>query len=104
MALPTLTPEQRTAALAKATEARRARSMLLEELKQGRTTLKEVLARADDGDELVRKTKVAKIVKALPGIGTVKAQQLLAELNIAEGRRIAGLGANQRTALIAAVS
>jgi hypothetical protein len=48
MALPTLTPEQRQAALVKASEARKARSELLAALKAGTITMTEVLAREDD--------------------------------------------------------
>ncbi len=48
MPLPTMTPEQRTDALAKATEARQARSAFLAEVKSGALTLEQVLNRADD--------------------------------------------------------
>ena len=45
MALPTLSPEQRQAALQKAREARTARSALLADLKAGTLTLADVLGR-----------------------------------------------------------
>ena len=64
MTLPTLTPEQRQAALVKASQARKARSELLAALKSGTTSMTEVLAREDD---VAKKTKVAAAVKALPG-------------------------------------
>ncbi len=104
MALPTLTAEQRRVALAKAVEARAARAALLASLKAGTTTLGAVLAQADDGDEIVKKTKVLAAVKALPGIGEVRARQLLEQVEVAEGRRIGGLGQRQREALLAATS
>ena len=44
MALPTLTPEKRQAALAKASQARKARSELLAALKSGTISMGEVLA------------------------------------------------------------
>jgi hypothetical protein len=44
------------------------------------------------------------LLKALPGVGAVKAAKLLEELSIADTRRIGGLGANQRQALIEASS
>ena len=69
MALPTLTPGQRQAAWAKASEARKARSELLAALKAGTIGMTEVLAREDD---VAKKTKVAAAVKALPGYGPVK--------------------------------
>ncbi|QSE84866.1 integration host factor, actinobacterial type [Rhodococcus koreensis] len=99
MALPVLTPEQRAEALAKAAEARKARSELLSAVKSGELSIAEVLAKAET-DETVKKTKVTALLKALPGVGPVKAAELLEELSIAETRRIGGLGANQRQALI----
>lgn len=48
MALPVLSPEQRQEALAKAREARAARSVLLAEVKAGTLTLADVLGRDDD--------------------------------------------------------
>ncbi len=75
MALPTMTPAQRTQALAKAAAARTARKQLLDQLKAGKVALADVLARADT-DELVKKTRVVAVVKALPGVGAVRARQL----------------------------
>lgn len=103
MALPMLTAEQRQAALDKAAKARAARSALLHSLKAGETKLGEVLDKADAGDEVVKKTKVLAVVKALPGIGDVRARQLLVRAEIAVSRRIKGLGPRQRAALLAAV-
>jgi hypothetical protein len=70
MALPVLSPEQRQEALAKAREARAARSVLLAEVKAGTLTLADVLRRDDD---LARKTKVAQVIRALPGVGKARA-------------------------------
>ena len=103
MALPVLTPEQRTAALAKAAEARTAWSKLLASVKSGELSVADVLAKAEN-DEIVKKTKVSALIKALPGVGSVRAAQLLEQLSIADTRRIGGLGANQREALLAAVA
>jgi len=103
MALPVLTPEQRAEALAKAAEARKARSELLSAVKAGDLSVEAVLTKAET-DEIVKKTKVSALLKALPGVGSVKAAKLLEELSIAETRRIGGLGANQRQALIEASS
>jgi hypothetical protein len=103
MALPVLTPEQRAEALAKAAEARKARSELLAAVKAGDLSVEAVLTKAES-DEIVKKTKVSALLKALPGVGAVKAAKLLEELSIAESRRIGGLGTNQRQALIEASS
>ena len=83
--------------------ARTARKQLLDEVKAGKTGLAEVLARADT-DELVKKTKVLAVVKALPEVGRVRAGQLLEQAQIVDTRRVGGLGARQREALISAAS
>jgi len=102
MALPTLTPEQRNQALAKAAQARKVRSTVLAGLKTGQLSLAEVLAKADT-DEIIKKTKVTVLVKALPGIGPVRAAQLMEQAEIAKSRRVGGLGTKQRKLLLAAV-
>lgn len=98
---PQLSPEQRQAALAKAAEARRARAELKERLKLGSITLSEVLDEAST-DELVGKTKVLAVLESLPGVGKVRARRTMEEIGIAEGRRLRGLGDNQREKLLAA--
>ena len=98
---PSLTPEQRAAALEKAAAARRARAELKERLKLGSITLAEVLEQGDT-DELVGKTKVLAVLESLPGVGKVKARRTMEEIGIAETRRLRGLGVQQRQALLAA--
>ncbi|KIZ15742.1 integration host factor, actinobacterial type [Streptomyces natalensis] len=102
MALPTMTPEQRSAALAKAAAVRKARSELLEQVRKGRMSMAEVLKRADKED-LVKKTKIAAVIKVLPGIGPVKAAKLMDEAEIPADRRIGGLNSRQRAALLEAL-
>lgn len=94
MALPSLTPEQRSSALAKAAEARRARAALKVDLKKGVRTFEEVL-KAAPSDPLIGKTKVQQILNALPGVGVVKATALMEQAGIADSRRMAGLGERQ---------
>lgn len=65
MALPTMTAEQRNAALAKAAAVRKARSELIEEVRKGKISLSKVLERADKED-LVKKTKVAAVIRRCP--------------------------------------
>ena len=103
MPLPTLSPEQRAAALEKAAEIRKARAELKEQLKQGKTTLPAVLSRAES-DEVVGKLKVSAVLQAMPGIGKVRATQIMEKLKIAESRRLRGLGEQQRKALLAEFS
>lgn len=99
MALPTLTPEQRAAALEKAAQARKARAELRESLKTGKTTLAQTLEKADS-NELIGKTKVLYVLESLPKVGKVKARSIIEELGIAETRRLGGLGARQRAELL----
>ena len=100
MPLPTLSPEQRAAALEKAAEIRKARAELKDNLKTGKTTLPKVLDQADT-DEVVGKIKVSAVLQSMPGIGKVRATQIMEKLKIAESRRLRGLGEQQRTALLA---
>jgi hypothetical protein len=100
VALPELTEEQRAAALEKAAAARRARAELKERLKRGGTTLGDVLDQADS-DEVLGKMKVSALLEALPGVGKVRAQQIMERLEIAPSRRLRGLGERQRKALLA---
>jgi hypothetical protein len=99
MALPTLSPEQRQAALEKAREARAARSALLAGVKAGTVTLADVLAR--DDDDIARRTSVAQVVRALPGVGPARAAAALQRAGIILDRRVGGLGARQREQLLA---
>jgi len=99
VALPQLTDEQRKAALAKAAEARKARAELKEQLKRGETNLKEVLDKAQE-NEIIGKTKVSALLEALPKVGKVKAKEIMEQLEIAQTRRLRGLGDRQRRALL----
>lgn len=100
---PSLTPEQREAALAKAAEARRARAELKEKLKMGSVSLPQLLDQVGS-DEIIGKTKVLAALESLPGVGKVKARRTMEEIGIAETRRLRGLGAQQRQALLDAFS
>jgi len=99
---PQLTPEQRTAALAKAVEVRRGRAAVREALGAGEMTLSDAFAQSDD--DLVGGIKVKSILTALPGLGKVKSFRLMDQLGISENRRLRGLGRKQREALLAALS
>nr|WP_199319967.1 integration host factor, actinobacterial type [Corynebacterium diphtheriae] len=94
-----MTDEQRKEALAKAAEARKARAELKEQLKRSDITLKEVLDKASS-DEIIGKTKVSALLESLPKVGKVKAKEIMEELEIAQTRRLRGLGDRQRRALL----
>ena len=102
MALPTLTPEQRQEALKKAAAARTARKELRDAIAHGDETIPAVLGRAKS-DAVVGKTKVADLLKSVPGWGPAKVSKVLEETGIDASRRAAGLGERQREALISAV-
>jgi len=99
VALPSLTPEQRAAALEKAAAARKARAELKVRLKSSGTSLDEVLADGSS-DEVVGKMKVVAVLEAMPGVGKVRAQRIMERLEISPSRRVRGLGAKQREALV----
>jgi hypothetical protein len=99
MPLPTLTDEQRKQALEKAAEARRKRAEIKAELKSGTRTLKDILSRS--GDDTVGKMKVSTVLESLPGVGKVRATKIMEKLDISASRRVRGLGAKQREALLA---
>ena len=99
MPLPSLSPEQRSAALEKAAEVRKARAELKDQLKSGKISLSSVLDRAE-ADDVVGKLKVSAVLQAMPGIGKIRAQQIMEKLKIADSRRLRGLGEQQRKALL----
>ena len=98
MALPPLTPEQRAAALEKATAARRERAELKNRLKHSGASLGEVLKEGQTND-VVGKMKVLAVLESMPGIGKIGAKRIMAKLGISESRRVRGLGTNQLAAL-----
>jgi hypothetical protein len=98
MPLPTLTEEQRKEALAKAAEARRRRAELKGQLKSEKMSLRDVLSR--QGDEVVGKMKVSSVLESLPGVGKVRARKIMERLDISTSRRVRGLGAKQKDALL----
>ena len=99
MALPELTPEQRADALAKAAAARRERAAVKNRLKNAEGSLKEVIAEGKEND-VVGKMKVSALLESLPGVGRVRARQVMEEIGISESRRVRGLGANQIAQLL----
>ncbi|MGW0556745.1 integration host factor, actinobacterial type [Streptomyces sp. NPDC002926] len=98
MALPALTAEARAEALKKAVAVRKERGELMAALKAGELPLVTLLARED---AVVGKIRVRRLLESLPGIGSVRAGQLLASLGISETRRVQGLGPAQRIRLLA---
>ena len=99
MALPPLTPEQRQAALEKAAASRRERAEVKNRLKHSGATLVEVVNEAEH-NEVIAKMRVSELLQSMPGIGKVRAQQVMEKLKNSQTRRVRGLGAKQVAALI----
>jgi hypothetical protein len=96
--LPPLTPQERSAALAKASAARKARAALREKLKHSGASLADVFA-AGETDPAVGKMRVSAVLESMPGVGKVRAARIMDKIGISATRRVRGLGAHQRAAL-----
>ena len=95
MALPPkLTPEARSAALAKAKASRRRRSIVKEQVKSGELSIAQVLELAKS-DEHVAKMRILELVESKSGVGKIRGAALLERLNISSTRRLQGLGRRQ---------
>ena len=99
MALPPLTPEQRSAALEKAAAARQARAEVKNRLKYNQGSLAEVIEQGRT-DDVIGKIKVSALLESLPGVGKIKARAIMADIGISETRRLRGLGPHQARALV----
>ncbi|MGH3490434.1 MAG: integration host factor, actinobacterial type [Actinopolymorphaceae bacterium] len=99
MPLPHLTPEARQAALEKAAEARRERAEVKNRLKNSGASLGDVVGAGQDSNEVIGKMRVHDLLCAMPGVGKVRARQIMERIGISETRRVRGLGANQVAAL-----
>lgn len=100
MPVPVMTAEEREQAFRKAAESRQATSEARAALKAGQITIADVL---DGNVPALAKAKVRLVLADLPGIGKVRAAQLIAAAGVAPERRdsvrVRGLGPNQRAAL-----
>lgn len=93
MALPTLTPEQRKAALDAARATRTARAQIKRELKAGTTTPDHVLG--NRRDKAPGGITVVQFIAALPRYGRARAETICTELGIDPAKRIRALGTHQ---------
>ena len=98
MPIPQLTQEERKAALEKAKAARIKRAQVREDLTSGKITIEQALAMKND--PVVGRMKVLTLIETLPGYGKAKAEKVMAEVHIAESRRLRGLGERQQAALL----
>lgn len=98
MTVPELTIEQRRAALEKAARIRKERAAVKHRLKSSGVSLPETLHAAATS-EAIGNMKVLDLLQAMPGLGKVRATNLMERLGISQSRRVRGLGANQIAAL-----
>lgn len=98
MALPPLTPEQRQAALDKAAASRRERALVKNRLKNSGASIIDVVNEGQT-NEVIGKMRVVELLQSMPGLGKVRARQVMERLGIAESRRVRGLGSKQIAAL-----
>lgn len=97
MSLPELSADERASALEKAGAARSERAEIKRRMKAGEIGMRELLSM--DGEAVMR-MRVIDAVRSMPGYGDARAHALLKRLRISERRRIRGLGARQRAALV----
>lgn len=99
---PHLTPEQRAAALVKATAVRTARRTFKDAVARGDHSLAAAIALAK-ADATLAGIPVTDMLTSFPGIGSRRAEGFMVEVGIAPSRRIRGLGQHQVAALVARV-
>lgn len=93
--VPELTDEQRRANLTRAVEARRVRKAALDEVRRGTLGVRAAL-----DDPRLARCKVFAWLRAIPGIGTARAKQVMTRAQVKPSRRVAGLGIRQRGRLV----
>ena len=99
---PSLTQEQRVQASRLAVANRRRRAEVKRLVKTGQMSLEEIFALAEN-EECVAQMRAYDLISALPAIGEVKAERIMAKAAIAKTRRIRGLGPKQRAELFRAL-
>jgi hypothetical protein len=102
MAIPKLSPEERSKALAKAQKIRSERMEVRKQLKAGKLTLEKILK--DANNEVYAKMRVKYLLESLPQIGKITAMKLMDEIGIDEARRVQGLGSRQKSQLLEKLS
>ena len=100
---PPLDDDARRSASARAVANRRSRAALKARVTARELTLAEAFEVAD-ADPALRDTRVADLLTAVPRVGPKRAQRILRQCHVAEGRRVGGTGPRQREALVRAVA
>ena len=98
MAVPKISEEDRKKALEKAQKVRKERAALREEMKAGKLAMKDVIDRK--GEDIVGGMRVKYVLESMPGIGKVRAKEIMDQIGIDENRKVKGLGTRQVAALL----
>ena len=64
-----------------------------------RLALRDVIAQGRSND-VIGKMRVSALLESMPGVGRVRARQIMEEVGISGSRRVRGLGQNQEAALL----
>ncbi len=100
---PILTPEERSAALAKASSARKRRAEVKTSIKSGALDIAAVYE-LSQSEEAISKMRVAEMLESITGVGKIRALAIMERLNISPTRRIKGLGSHQLKNLLSEFS
>ena len=94
---PNLTTQERRDALKAAVAARRTRAAFKEEIKVGKKSWKDAFSAQD---ESIKKMRVRELIESLPGVGEVRARNILEKAGISPTRRVGGVGRSQYEKLL----
>jgi guanylate kinase len=94
---PNLTTQERRDALKAAVAARRSRAAFKEEIKVGKKSWKDAFSAQD---ESIKKMRVRELIESLPGVGEVRAKNILERAGISPTRRVGGVGRSQYEKLL----
>ena len=98
MGVPKISEEDRKKALEKAQKVRKERAALREEMKAGKLAMKDVIDRK--GEDIVGGMRVKYVLESMPGIGKVRAKEIMDQIGIDENRKVKGLGTRRVAALL----
>ena len=94
---PNLTTQERRDALKAAVAARRTRAAFKEEIKVGKKSWKDAFSAQE---ESIKKMRVRELIESLPGVGEVRAKNILEKAGISPTRRVGGVGRSQYEKLL----
>ncbi|MGI5875033.1 MAG: integration host factor, actinobacterial type [Bacillota bacterium] len=98
MAVPKISAEDRAKALEKAQKVRKERAAMRQDMKTGKLTIKDVIAKKEN--DIVGGMRVKYVLESMPGIGKVRAKEIMDQIGIDENRKVKGLGSRQTEALL----